>query len=494
MKTKKIKKLALGTGKNGIVRNYIDSPSETMAENDIMMSKAKMTAADNGWAKGLDIFGNMAMQYGMSQAGGVSGVVKGVGKGFGNMGGTDVKAFGGKVEGKVEVEGGEVAKLPNGEVIEFEGPDHKDGGINVLRDLGFELPEGSDVYSKRVFNGESMAKRALEREKKTLSLEKLLESNSHDTVLKDTLKRTKANNTMEEQKDKRLQEMVRLITELGTNADKEGVKEFKEGGTVGGNLFRNLFGGTDPDSGAAVEGNFNMTGGDLMGMAGTIYSAFEPMKNTEKARAGDTPNINAFEDFGNDALDTIEDAKGYLGTQQDNALNNLEKERTSASTRNRKSARGVNQMRALDLATDSQVNDASIDVYDNFAKQMVGLLSKQAGFENERDTRVMTGEATRDDNDRKDRDNYFSQLAKDIATKGQGIQQLGKMTNESKQNTVSTNLLNQASKGYKVDSNGNVLLKNGKKELSAEESKAVLEKQAAELGKTYEEYVKMLIG
>ena len=479
MKKNKKKKYSLGTGRNGIVTDYIESPSETMVENDIRMAKAKEKAANNGWAKGLDIFGQMALQAGMGMTGGIAGVVAGVGEGVGNM--TSKKAaLGGTVKGGVEVEGGEVAKLPSGEIIEFEGPDHKDGGINALKELGFELPDGTDIYSKRVFDGDSMAKRVLKREKKTQILEKLLEKNSYDTVLKDTLDRTKENNAMEDEKDKRLQNAIRLITELGTNSEKDPQK-FKEGGTVVGNVLRGLFGGIDPDTGAAVEGGApNLTGGDMIGLAGTMFSAFEPMRNTEKNRAGDTPNINAFKEYGKKGLETLEESKGFLAGNRDKALGDIESARTGATHSNRKTARGVNQMRALDLASDVNANKAEGNIYDDFAKQMMGLLTKQAGFENIQDEKVMAGESVRDDNDRKDRDNYYSQLAKDISTKGQGIQQIGKMVNQNKKNTVSENLLDESSKGHMVK-NGRVFLKDGTTELSISETIAAA--KAAENGK-----------
>jgi hypothetical protein len=506
MKKKNKPKYEFGTGKNGVVRHYIESPSETMTENDIMMAKAKEKAANNGWAQGINILGNMAIQYGASMGGGTSGLISGAGDGvgqvlegdgfksnggFGEEAGPDgmLAAFGGTAKSKVEVEGEETAKLPDGGFIDFEGPSHEEGGINT------NLPVGTDIFSKRIkIGGETMAERETSRSKGEFSLEKLLNDNETDTVLKATLKRTKSNNNMEREQDKRLQAVVRLMKGLGeTRAEGEPVK-FADGGSVMGTMFRGLFGGEDED-GNEVEGTApNFTGGDLVGLAGTLYSAFAPGKNTEKNRAGDTPNINAFEDFGNDALDRLDEAKGFISGQKENALQDVQKNRSTASAQNRKTARGVNTLRALDVATDANVNDATGDIYDNFAKQMMGLLTKQAGLENEQDTKVMAGEQTRDDNDRRDRDNYFSQLAKDIATKGQGIQQAGKMLNENKKNTVSENLLNDTSKGYQVDANGNILLKNGDKELSVEESTALLTKQAEALGLTLEEYQKMLIG
>ena len=122
----------------------------------------------------------------------------------------------------------------------------------------------------------------------------------------------------------------------------------------------------------------------------------------------------------------------------------------------------------------------------------MGVLSKQAGFENEQDKVVMAGEDEKDQRDRKDRDNYYTQLAQDIATKGQGIQQLGKMSNQIKKNEVSENLLNATSKGYKVDNNGNITLKDGTKELSIAETEAILQREADAQGVTLEQYKNIL--
>ena len=212
------------------------------------------------------------------------------------------------------------------------------------------------------------------------------------------------------------------------------------------------------------------------------------MKNTEKNRAGDTPNVNSFEDFGNDALDRIDDAKGYIGAQRDNALTDLETDRTGAINRNRKSARGVNTMRALDLATDVNANNAQSDIYDNFSKQMMGLLSQQAGFENQQDSAVMQGEQNRDLADRQDRDNYFTQMAQDIATKGQGTQQVGKMLNENKANTAAEQAVNDSSTNFKY-TNGVLTDKAGTVKMTAVEIK----KAADAMEKTVKQYMDFIL-
>lgn len=561
MKKKKKTKYSLGTGKNGVVRHYIESPSETLAENDIAMAKAKQKAMNNGWGQGLDILGGMALNYGTSMM--TSNIGVGEEAAFGglidtnkmnnfadkNAGGlastlnmlpmfAELMAMGGKVKGvPVEVEGKEVGETPDGQIIDFKGPSHENGGIDI------NLPEGTEIFSKRIkVGGKTMAERKLAREKKTNTLEKLLGKSENDIVLKNSLKRTKINNSKEEEKDQKLQDMIsnmKQLTEFAYGTGKEGVQSFDGGGTVMGNLLRNIFGGNKKDykdgllnfsdlkfdsdnasnsSGTAdttltqgvndftygdtmsfAEGNNkpslpgengnipNFSLGDITGLAGTLYSAFAPMSNTQANRAGDTPNINAFEDFGNDALDRIDDAKGYIGSQKDEALKDLETSRTRTTQNNRKSARGVNTMRALDLATDVNANNAQADIYDNFSKQMMQLLGTQAGFENQQDSAVMQGEQNRDLADRQDRDNYFSQMAEDISTKGQGIQQIGKMLNENKSNTAAEKAVNDSSVNFKY-TNGVLTDKAGNTVMS----QAEIAKAAKTIGVTVEEYINMI--
>lgn len=541
---KKKKKYSLGTGKNGIVRNYIETPDQTMAENEISMVKARQKADNNGFANTLGIFGNMALQYGLGKAGGTKGAAKGLGQGFSNIFGKQNAAFGGSVGGvNVEVEGEEVGQTPDGQLIDFKGPSHEQGGIDI------NLPEGTEIFSKRItVKGKTMAERKKIREKKLMTLEKLLDKTGGDTVLSNSIKRTKKNNQQEESKDQQLQNMVSAVQQVASFAygtGKNGIKKsYENGGPIidwnaliqGLNTqVPNINGTSDdfhtgdpskdyrqgsissvgniesqPSTNNIVAGKVptlagnaptpeqikipnngfdlpNLTGGDITGLAGTLYSAFQPMKNTQANRAGDTPNINAYKDFGNDAIDRIDEAKGYVSTQRNKALKDLETSRVRSSKSNRNSARGVNTQRALDLATDVNVNNAQNNIYDNFSKQMMNLLSQQAGFENQQDQAVMSGEQQRDLADRQDRDNYYTQLAQDISTKGEGIQTIGKMLNENRSNTISEKAVNDSSVNFKYD-NGTLTDKAGNVVMSQEE----ILKSAKVLGVTPQEYINMI--
>lgn len=451
----------------------IENPNTALMENQKMMLNADRAVADNPWTKIIDMVGNMAIATGSSMVS--QGLSQGFGDGSfakGDMGsfntgvggslkasnGTRVAAMGGRVNGNVEVEGKEVAETPDGTLLDFKGPSHENGGIDI------NLPEGTEIFSKRIkVEGKTMAERKKAREAKMSKLEKLLEKNGSDKVLKDTIAKTKSNHELEEMKDQKIQEIISVMKQAAGKVYAYGTGET-------GIQFPNF------------------TSGDLLGMAGTLYSAFAPMENTREQRAGDTPNINAFENYGKDALETIDRSTDYVASQRDNALMEIEKARTTATAKNRNNARGINTMRALDISSNQAANDAEVDVFDNFAKQMIGILSQKAGLENQQDQVVMGGEQARDLADRQDRDNYYSQMAQDIATKGQGIQTLGKMLNENKANTIAENAINDSSVNFKYQ-NGVLTDKAGNPVMT----QAEIESAAAKMGIPTDKYIEMYL-
>lgn len=227
---------------------------------------------------------------------------------------------------------------------------------------------------------------------------------------------------------------------------------------------KNAFQVSPEDESSKTSGGFdfgsmfeNFSFGDAIGMAGNLYSAFAPMQNTLKNRKGDIPNINAFKDFGKDALAKMTESEKYVEQMKYEALKDAELNKTGTINRNNRSARGINTQRALNLVADVMFGNAKSDIYNNSAKQMMSILAQEAGLENQQDQAVMQGEYARDLADRMDRDNFFSQMAQDIATKGKGIQQIGKDYNQIKQGRISENLVNQLSQyGITIDKNGNV--------------------------------------
>lgn len=458
---KQVKKYRYGSSDVG--SNYIVNPSTTMAENDIMIAKADAKANANPWipvtlAAGQVLSGN---------AGQLLSGIKGqnIGKGEGTKAGTNSGELGGKwlnpgetdsfmnalmMSGMAalgndgsaptaEVEGKEVVETPDGQVSQVKGPSHEEGGVDV------NLPKGTKVYSKRVQKfGESMAERKMAREKKKANLEKLLAENKDDIAIQNAHKRTIQALEQQEQEDLQLQNiygMMAAIHEFAFGTGPQGTPKYELG-----------------SDGTGEEDNSNFHVGDLIGIGGDIYSAFAPMQNTMNNRASDTPNINAFRDYGKDALDANLSAMEFAAGNKASSVRRIMSQANGSKRAGRNSARGVNTMRALDLATDLGVNEAQQSANDAYVNTMTQLFSYKSQLENQQDSAVMQGEQQRDLADRQDKDNYYTQLSKDIATKGEGIQRIGKDVNDMEENQMMMNIMNNLSKyGLAFDSKGNII-------------------------------------
>ena len=201
------------------------------------------------------------------------------------------------------------------------------------------------------------------------------------------------------------------------------------------------------------------TAGDLLTLAGTAYSAFAPMANTLENRAGDTPNVNEYKDFGKESLDTLARAAGFLTQERDNSNRKVASASRGAKKSGRAGARGINQVRAMDLATDINTTNAQADIDTAFANKTLGLLGQKANLQNTIDQVVMGGEKAADLADREDRDNFYTQLGKDKASKGEGIQQLGKNVNTMLQNPILMNLLENMGEYVGMNAKGEYVAK-----------------------------------
>lgn len=501
----------------------VESPAQALFDMIRNSEESALQASNDPTVAGLSMLGKTLSSTGMSMAGsglsqssdmsGIGGFLQNnwgnISKGL-NIGQSFIGAYGGKVPSNIE--GGEVVELPDGQVADAKGPSHEAGGIDLM------LPGGSEVFSKRIkIDGVTIADRKKKREKRTVTLEDLLKANETDALVKNSLDRTKKNNEKEEQFDNNVQKVVGDILEppkekfaYGGPVDGEnplmklimqgmnGLQDNSYGGigtptneiegitltptmrpmstNMNGIIEKpSAISGTIPGNTPSTEKEgFDWEGimngldigdlGNAVGMAGNIYSAFAPMNNTLKNRAGDTPNINAYANFGQDALNKLNESEQYIDQMKDEAIGDLELSKQGTINRNNNSARGINTLRALNLATDSMFNNGVSDIYNSSAGQMMQLLGQEAQFENVQDQMVMKGEESKDLADRMDRDNFFSQMAEDISTKGTGIQQIGKDINQVKQNDVMMNLINQLSQyGITVDKKGNLTNKKTKK-------------------------------
>jgi hypothetical protein len=183
------------------------------------------------------------------------------------------------------------------------------------------------------------------------------------------------------------------------------------------------------------------TAGDFLAMAGTAYSAFAPMQNTLNNRAGDTLNPDFYKNVGEDTEATWDEAQALIEAQQANALKTTAAQARMAKRAGRAGARGVNQVRMMDFLANEKENEATNQIYANASAQAMQTLSGKAQSQLYADQLKASGATAADDANRRDRDAFNTALGKDMATKGQGIAQLGKMLNQHALNPLYEELL-----------------------------------------------------
>lgn len=481
--------------------DYMDNPAEIITQNNINFAKAKAQVAANPLIQGGKILGKLATGVGSKM---VTSAIPGniddqliplglqgidmIGKNQ-NM---NSFAFGGKVP--VEVEGDEAFELPNGKAGMFKGPSHEEGGIDV------DLPEGTDIFSDRIsIDGKTMAERKAGRERKLKSFTKKLNKNSSDQILKNTVSRIEQSNSLQEEEDKQIQEMINMV--------KQGPRKKLAGGTGIKGLFKtnNWFDDNNPldiqipetdniyntkinsepqlkdslttDTTQIVDPNtildfetnvpekpsfgqnlksafsgLDTSGvGDFLAMSGDIGQSYLPYLNTLNQRSTDQPNINPNKNVGIDSVETIQDSKGYVKQLRDKALADLELSRTAQTKRSRNSARGVNTQRDLDLATLQIANKGQNDIYDDSVKQMLAIVNQEADAKMQRDVYFAAGEKDRDMNDRKDKDAFYTQHGANLRNLGQSVSKTGKNLNKIKENKDKEDILNQFFDNFEFD-------------------------------------------
>lgn len=128
----------------------------------------------------------------------------------------EIFSYGGNIQQiPIEVEGGEIAQLPNNQMIEFDGATHEQGGIPTM------LPEGSTVFSDRIkIDDVNLSDRKKKRERKQLTLEQLT-SKYNDILLKNSLQRVKEINQAEENYDRQLQQNVNNMIDTVKGYDEQ---------------------------------------------------------------------------------------------------------------------------------------------------------------------------------------------------------------------------------------------------------------------------------
>ena len=413
-------------------------------------------------------------------------------------------AAGGVVNNKnINAEGGEVIETPGGQPQELQGPSHSQGGIDM------QVPSGTEIYSDRLVgaDGKTMAERKKLREKQISKIEKLLQKNPNDSALKKTLEKTKQNNDFLDKQDLSQMQFVKDlvdhtnkfwsggITGPGDDEDEYGdlINKYPVY-TKGINKQFDIWGDEElkplntksmdvilpdrsfnitPEMDARIKNSsapqlntttntqqkgFSLdnylggtTLGDMIGMGANLFGANAQMKNTLANRNATPLEQNAFKNFGDQALKKIQSQYGLLDDIRDNQLQDAERNRQGTIARNNNSARGINTQRALNLATDSSMNELKANIYNQHASNVMGVTKEEATQMDRNDQMRMVGEEKRAERELQNTDNFFSNMAKNISDKYRGIGETGKALNEIKQRETTNEILKDMNPNYESD-------------------------------------------
>ncbi len=268
------KKYANGTNTKGVgPNNYIQTPNDVLNDYNIMLAGVEKEVANNKLVPIVSAVGGL-MQQAIGMAGsfaGQSGIKPGS-KGaldkvldvdpnkimLQGAEGTVAANGNNSVQKDVEVEGGEMYETPQGQVGEFQGPSHEQGGIPL--EVGQDVEEGTKVYSDRLKVGDkTLAERKEARERQIANLEKIASQPLVDSAVKNATKRRMMAIQKEESADLQFQEQVNnmqqmadtMVAAFGTSmaglqsnpigdtmeygygSGSEGVRKMFVGGTIG---------------------------------------------------------------------------------------------------------------------------------------------------------------------------------------------------------------------------------------------------------------------
>lgn len=222
------------------------------------------------------------------------------------------------------------------------------------------------------------------------------------------------------------------------------------------------------------------TPGDKLGKQGMALGAAGPPLLTMMNRAGDKPNINPYENYGTAAIKDMNHATSMLGSLKDKAVNDILLQENGAKVSNRKNSRGVNTMRALDIVTSMTAGKAREGANAEYAKQLMEQLGKSAAVKSDADEKRMYGKGVQDKADRADRDNFYTQMNKDVTGASEKMQQAGKNKNSAKADKDNLQFLrdsNAYGAGYTQNKAGDWVMDINTKKVLSDAEKAEVQKK-----------------
>lgn len=196
--------------------------------------------------------------------------------------------------------------------------------------------------------------------------------------------------------------------------------------------------------------------GDMTKLFGNYLGMTSGIKTANEQRASDVTKTNVYKNAGEESQRLLDNAKKGIEISKAQAIVKANTNTRTGRKGARNSARGVNQMRAMDWLYDTALNQQIADISAGAAQQMSGIDIQKSGVAMNADQLKGAGEWQATMANDADKDAYYTALAlgrKDFAT---GMQQSGKDLNSMKESKIIENLMKGYGKWVGADGAGNL--------------------------------------
>ena len=193
----------------------------------------------------------------------------------------------------------------------------------------------------------------------------------------------------------------------------------------------------------------SMTSGDMMGMLGNYLQTKGAKDYTLAERQANLPNRTFYDDYGKDTLKTLEDTKDGARNILDQYNQDLELSRNSSIKRNNQSARGINTMRALNIATDNAIDGNKAKAFDNFMRLMSGINGEVAKTQLDIDDVQAKDQEQQHLANQKDIAAFYENMKTNAINEGKLITSFGEAKNKWQQDSAVTNILEKMFPNFK---------------------------------------------
>jgi phosphohistidine swiveling domain-containing protein len=203
-----------------------------------------------------------------------------------------------------------------------------------------------------------------------------------------------------------------------------------------GDFFSGLFDKDGKPKPGTTGNEYDLTEGDRTGMFGTSMGMYGPAMMTMLNKMQTPPNTNFFNTFGQDALRTQEEAEGLAGISKDEAYRKNLMRANALRKQLANSARGVGDIRSGQLTAELAEQEGARGILTNYLQGMSQLKGQRAQLQQQIDQTRMGGEYQRDLADRQDIDQYYTNLAENVANASNMMQKQGRDMNQAQYNKM----------------------------------------------------------